>query len=104
MLALLPAGAEAHGPTSPIATDLPRARSARPGGFEAQSLDGDLTMWMQVPAAMTVLVLDYRGAPYLRFSPAGVQVNHNSAMYYLNESPLPAGAAAGLTRTNAPSW
>ena len=36
---------------------------------------------------MTVVVLDYRGAPYLRFSRSGVDVNQASSMYYLNQTP-----------------
>jgi hypothetical protein len=29
----------------------------------------------------------HRGAPYLRFSPTGVEVNLHSSMYYLNQTP-----------------
>ena len=51
----------------------------------------------------TVDVLDYSGAPYLRFSPAGVQVNHNSPMYYLNQVPAEL-VPSGLTSRTAPRW
>jgi hypothetical protein len=39
-------------------------------------------MWLRVPGSATVVVVDYRGAPYLRFWPAGVEVNTNSSMFY----------------------
>jgi hypothetical protein len=61
-------------------------------------------MWLRVPAAKTMVVLDYRGAPYLRFSPTGVEVNHNSEMYYLNQTPVPETPPANLTASTAPDW
>ncbi len=48
-------------------------------------------------------VLDYRGAPYLRFSPSGVYVNANSAMYYLNQ-PIPLKPPVGLSPRARPKW
>jgi len=51
-----------------------------------------------------VIVLDYRGAPYVRFSPAGVDVNHNSSMYYLNQTPVALTPPANLTASTPPSW
>jgi hypothetical protein len=51
-----------------------------------------------------VVVLDYRGAPYLRFSPAGVEVNHNSEMYYLNQTPVAETPPANLTASTPPTW
>ncbi len=103
-LACSPALAQAHGPTIPIATDYLARIGQLPAGLQAKVLDGDLTMWLRAPAQMTVVVLDYRGAPYLRFSRAGVQVNRNSEMYYLNASPLPQTPPANLTSTTPPSW
>ena len=50
------------------------------------------------------MILDYRGAPYLRFSPEGVEVNHNSSMYYLNETPVAQTPPANLSPTAPPSW
>ena len=67
-------------------------------------MDGDQRMWLRVPAAQTVVVLDYRGAPYLRFSPAGVEVNHNSEMYYLNQTPVAETPPANLTASTPPDW
>ena len=49
-------------------------------------------------------MLDYRGAPYLRFTHAGVQVNHNSAMYYLNQTPLAQTPPLDNGRATPPSW
>jgi hypothetical protein len=103
-LAVSPAVAQAHGPTIPIATDYLARIGQLPAGLQAKVLDGDLTMWMRAPAQLTVVVLDYRGAPYLRFSRAGVQVNRNSDMYYLNATPLPQTPPAGLTSSTAASW
>jgi hypothetical protein len=61
-------------------------------------------MWLQVAPNETVLVLDYRGMPYLRFSPAGVQVNLRSTMYYLNQIPAAEVVPPGLTATTPPRW
>lgn len=43
---------------------------------------------LRVSPSETVVVLDYRGAPYLRFSRSGVQVNRNSEMFYPNQTPV----------------
>ncbi len=104
LLAADPLAAEAHGPSVPVATDFVARVEHAPAGVQAKVVDGDLQMWLQVPPAMTVLVLDYRGAPYLRFSRAGVQVNRNSDMYYLNALPLAQTPPANLTRSTPPSW
>jgi hypothetical protein len=66
-------------------------------------IDGDQRMWLRVQPSVTVLVLDYRGAPYLRFSRSGVAVNRNSAMYYLNQSPAEVPPSS-LRPTTAPRW
>jgi hypothetical protein len=92
-LAALPAAAGAHGPIAPIASSYLAKPGQVPPGFDAKTVDGDQRMWLRVPSTQTVVVLDYRGAPYLRFSPSGVEVNHNSEMYYLNQTPV---AAWGL--------
>lgn len=83
----LPASASAHGPIAPIASSYLARVSTEPPGLEAKIVDGDLRMWLQVRRGLTVIVLDYRQAPYLRFSPSGVEVNENSSMYYLNQTP-----------------
>lgn len=99
-----PAGAEAHGPVAPSALDyLARVRSL-PSGLEAKVVDGDQRMWLRVPVSETVVVLDYRGAPYLRFSRSGVEVNHNSATYYLNQTPFALKPPANLGPRTPPRW
>jgi hypothetical protein len=50
-----------------------------------------------------LIVLDNQGAPYLRFSRSGVDVNRNSGMYYLN-LPTPLTPPARLTRSTPPDW
>ena len=87
MALVLPASASAHGAINPVATDYIAGIGHVPVGLHAHVVDGDLRMWLQVPRDATVVVLDYRGVPYLRFSAAGVQVNTNSEMDYLNQSP-----------------
>jgi hypothetical protein len=98
-----PAGAAAHGPVAPIASSYLAKVSAAPAGLAAKVVDGDQRMWLQVRRGLTVVVLDYRGAPYLRFSAQVVQVNQNSAMYYLNQTPA-LTPPANLSPRTRPSW
>jgi hypothetical protein len=99
-----PGLAEAHGPVAPVALDyLARVRSLPPG-LNAKVVDGDQRMWLQAPPGKTVVVLDYGGAPYLRFSGSGVEVNHNSTMWYLNQTPFAAKPPAGLGPRTPPNW
>ena len=84
-LALIPGSAQAHGPTAPVGINYVAVLDSAPVGVVAKVVDGDQSMWLQVPGAVTLDVLDYQGAPYLRFSAAGVYVNTRSAMYYLNQ-------------------
>jgi hypothetical protein len=86
-LATFPPLASAHGPVAPVASSYLARVEQVPPGLEAKAVDGDLRMWLSVPGRETVVVLDYRGAPYLRFSGSGVEVNRNSSMYYLNQTP-----------------
>lgn len=100
----LPGTASAHGPVAPVATGyLARIRAA-PAGLNAEVIDGYVRMWLRAPARETVMVLDYRGAPYLRFSPAGVAVNRHSEMFYLNMTPVAAVPPASLTARTRPLW
>jgi hypothetical protein len=102
--AAFPAAAQAHGPVAPAATSyLARIRSV-PAGLEAKVVDGDLRMWLRVPADETVVIIDYRGAPYLRFSSSGVWVNENSSMYYLNQTPVAETPPTSLTASTPPKW
>ncbi len=102
--ATAPAPAFAHGPVAPLASSYLARINAVPSGLEAKVVDADQRMWLRVPAGETVVVLDYGGAPYLRFSPRGVQMNRNSAMYYLNQTPIAQAPPSGLRATTPPSW
>ena len=102
--ALAPGAASAHGPVAPLASSYLAKVGSVPPGLHAKVVDGDQRMWLEVPAGETVVVLDYTGAPYLRFSPAGVQVNERSAMYYLNQTPISEAPPPGLKASTPPSW
>jgi hypothetical protein len=102
--ALAPASAFADGPTTPIATSYIARLTHVPAGLDAKVVDGDLQMWLKVPPTKTVIVLDYLGAPWVRFDRAGVDVNQNSEMYYLSQTPVPETVPAGLSRTTPPHW
>ncbi len=84
----LPAAAAAHGPVDPAASSYLARLSQVPPGVTAKVIDGDQRLWLSVDPGRTVVVLDYRGAPYLSFSARGVQVNTRSAMFYLNQVPV----------------
>jgi hypothetical protein len=99
-----PAPAEAHGPVDPTATSYLARVSRVPAGLDAKVIDGDQRMWLEVGPDEDVVVLDYRGAPYLRFSPAGVDVNQNSAMYYLNQTPVALPTPPNLSAQTPASW
>ena len=99
-----PGVAEAHGPIAAYGVELLREGSRSPGGPEAKVIDGDLRMWLSVPPSETLVILDYRGAPYLRFSRAGVEVNRNSSMYYLNQTPVAETPPTYLSASTPPSW
>lgn len=86
-LLAVPDAASAHGPIDPPASKYLARVSRLPAGLEAKVVDGDLRLWLRSDSDRTVIVLDYRGAPYLRFSSNGVWVNDNSSMYYLNQVP-----------------
>lgn len=103
-MAASPRVAEAHGPIAPVASSYFAKPLQVPPGLEAKVVDGDLRMWLSAPANATVVVLDYQGAPYLRFSPVGVAVNHNSTMYYLNQTPFAQTPPGNLTASTPPSW
>ena len=98
-----PAVAQAHGPVAPIATSYLARIGQVPAGVQAKVVDGDQRMWLRVASSETVVVLDYRGAPYLRFTAAGVDVNQSSAMYYFNANPAEV-PPAGLGPRTPPKW
>jgi hypothetical protein len=103
-LAVLPAAAAAHGPVDPVATSYLARVDHVPANLDAKVVDGYVRIWMNVPVNQTVVVLDYRGAPYLRFSRLGVQVNENSTMYYLNQTPAAVTPRADLSARRPPAW
>lgn len=98
-----PSAATAHGPVAPIATSYLARVGQVPAGLDVKVVDGDQRMWLRAPPSETVVILDYRGAPYLRFSSSGVDVNRGSAMYYLNQTPAET-PPANLGRHTSPSW
>ena len=98
-----PSAADAHGPINPSASSFLARPTEVPAGLQAKAVDGDLRLWLQVSPSLDVIVLDYRGAPYVRFSPTGVQVNQNSAMYYLNQTPAEI-PPTGLGPKTPPKW
>ncbi|HEV3054406.1 MAG TPA: hypothetical protein VGX45_07110, partial [Solirubrobacteraceae bacterium] len=102
--ASVPATAAAHGPVAPVATAYLARITGVPAGLQAKVVDGYVRMWLRASPNTTVIVLDYRGAPYLRFTGAGVQVNENSSMYYLNQTPVAATPPADLSAHTPPSW
>jgi hypothetical protein len=99
-----PGAAEAHGPVAPVALDYLARVTQLPAGLQAKVVDGDQRMWLRVPPRETVVVVDYRGAPYLRFSASGVAVNRNSAMWYLNQTPFALTPPTNLGRGTPPKW
>ena len=98
-----PGVAEAHGAVHPIATSFLAKVSGVPAGLDAKVVDGDLRLWLSVQPSATAVVLDYRGGPYLRFSRSGVDVNVNSVMYYLNQTPVEAPPSR-VSPTIPPRW
>jgi hypothetical protein len=103
-LTLLPSEAAAHGPVDPVATSYLARISRVPTDVDAKVVDGYVRIWLSVPATQTVVVLDYRGAPYLRFARSGVEVNENSTMYYLNQTPPAPTPSDDLNSGRAPAW
>jgi hypothetical protein len=102
-LIAFPDAAAAHGPASPVASSyLARVRSV-PAQLDAKVVDDDQRLWLRVAPGATVVVLDYQGAPYLRFTPSGISVNRHSAMYYLNHNPVEL-APTGLSRSTPALW
>jgi hypothetical protein len=100
---VFPSVAAAHGPVAPVASSYEARVTQLPAGAQAKVIDGDQRIWLRVDPRLTVVVLDYRGAPYLRFSPSGVAVNRSSAMYFLNQTPAEV-PPSNLGPGTAPSW
>jgi hypothetical protein len=103
-LAQLPATAFADGPVSPTATDYLARVTHAPAGIQAEVVNAYLDLWIKVSPSAHVTVLDFRGAPWVRFTPAGVAINENSQEYYLSQVPVPAVPPRGLSRKTPPHW
>jgi hypothetical protein len=103
-LLLLPAAAQADGPVTPVATNYLARVTSAPAGLEAKVADGYLTLWVQATPSDTVIVKDFKGAPWVRFTPAGVWINHRSQSYYLSQIPVPETPPPGLTAQTPPRW
>src|ERR1035437_3007029 len=73
----VPCAAQAHGPVAPIASSYLAKVGELPAGLDAQVIDGDQRMSLRVSPGATAVVLDYRGAGYLRFPRSGVDVNRS---------------------------
>jgi hypothetical protein len=101
---LLPSSALADGPVSPTGTDFYAKVTHAPAGVRAEVVDEYLNLWVSVAPDAHVTVLDFRGAPWVRFNPSGVSINEHSQEYYLSQVPLPAVPPAGLTRLTPPHW
>ena len=99
----VPAAAQAHGPVDPSGSTYLARISHVPAGLEAKAIDGDLRLWMRASPSLSVYVIDYRGAPYLHFDRAGVWVNENSSMYFLDQIP-PVTPSTELGPNTRPDW
>ncbi len=103
VMAAFPGAAQAHGAVSPIASSYLATVTQAPAGLDAKVVDGDLRLWLRAAPSKVVVVLDYRGGPYLRFSPSGVAVNVNSVIYDLNLIPAEP-PPSNLSPAVAPRW
>lgn len=99
----VPQSAAAHGATNPVASSYRARITSVPTGLTTRVVDGDLRLWLEAPAGKTVVVLDYQGAPYLRFARGRVWANRSSEMYYFNQSP-PVSPPVGLKRNAPERW
>ena len=102
--ALVPSTASAHvGRVPPAATDYLARISSTPPGLVARIVDGDQAIWMRAEPALAAVVTGLRGEPYLRFSPAGVAVNTQSATWFLDRV-RPLVVPHGITPSTPPQW
>lgn len=99
-----PAAALADGPIAPTGTNFYARVTHAPAGIDAQVVDGYLNLYVKVAPSARVTILDFRGAPWVRFSPRGVAINTRSQEYYLSQIPVPAVPPAGLTARTPPRW
>lgn len=101
----LPAAAAAHSGNLVNALDY-RAQvtsTGTTGRLSAAIIDGDRKLELRVPAASTVIVLGFAGEPFLRFTPAGVDVNERSPSA-IATSLAKRGSVPSLDPRAAPAW
>jgi hypothetical protein len=103
VLGALPRAAHAHGAVNPVASSYLAKITSVPAGLDPKVIDGDTRLWLRVKPDQTAVVKDYAGGPYLRFTRSGVDVNVNSAMFYLNQTP-PELAPAKVSPAIPPRW
>jgi hypothetical protein len=100
-----PTAALAHGTAPVTALDF-EARITSVGGpvgsIEAQVIDGDRKLSLQVKGSNTVVVLGCAGEPFLRFARDGVAVNERSPTAVTNKLVKPGSPA--LDAHAAPVW
>jgi len=100
---MLPSAAAAHGPVAPIASSYLARVTKAPPRLDVKVVDGDQRLWVRIAPGATLVVRDYRGAPYLRLSDRGVEVNRNSEMAYLNHVPAEK-IPRDVTAATPPAW
>jgi hypothetical protein len=101
-LLALPQAALADGPITPTATNYLARVTHTPQGIDAKVTNAYLSIWVRVPAHSHVVVKDFVGNSWVRFTPGGVAVNRNSEEYYLSQVPVPALAPVKLTHPPFP--
>ena len=100
---LFPATALAHGRNAPVATNFQAKVDHGPAGVEAKVVDGDRKLWLRVPSSSTLIVLGFQREPYIRFDPAGVELNLRSPTTYLNQPRLQYASRATSVSAR-PDW
>ena len=83
--------------------ELFRQGARAPGGLEAKVVDGDLRMWLQGPGEADRDRPRLPGCAVSAVLARGVEVNHNSSMYYLNQMPV-ARRPGEPEPTTPPNW
>lgn len=99
-----PAGADAPGPTDYQSVVLKVDPPA--SGVELSMIGGDSFILLKVERGTEVVVIGYRGEPYLRVNATGiVEENQNSPSKYLNEERYGESVVpAGISYDSEPSW
>jgi hypothetical protein len=93
----------AHGRNAPVATNFQAKVDHGPTGVEAKVVDGDRKLWLRAPSSSTLIVLGFQREPYIRFDPAGVELNLRSPTTYLNQPRLQYASRATSVSAR-PDW